>query len=162
MVKPGWAWPSRSDTTLIGVLDPASSDAWVWRRSWNRIGGRSMRASWRVKSWLIDSGCTARPWVLGEDRIVQPDRVPVALLAAPLVREDGFGVRVEVDASTTVPRLHGTSVLRPPTDCRARATEMECVVRFQSPQRRPASSPRRIPVVVRGRGGGVRWQSGRF
>lgn len=39
MVKPGLAWPRRSDTTLIGVPAAMRSVVWVWRRSWNLMGG---------------------------------------------------------------------------------------------------------------------------
>ena len=42
---------------------------------------------------------------VGEDRVVEVDAMSVSLLAALPAGEDGFGVRVEVDAASTVLRL---------------------------------------------------------
>ena len=56
MVKAGWAWPSRSVTTLIGTPAAMRSEAWVWRRSWKRTRGSPDRRTIRSKSWLTDSG----------------------------------------------------------------------------------------------------------
>jgi hypothetical protein len=39
MVNATLAWPRRSLTTLTGTPSMISSEAWVWRRSWNRIRG---------------------------------------------------------------------------------------------------------------------------
>ena len=100
MVKPGWAWPSRSETTLIGVPAATSKLAWVWRRSWNRMRGMPVRARCRSKSWLIDSGCSGAPDGVGEDRVSGLDRVAVASLPSAPAFEDRFGGRVEVDASS--------------------------------------------------------------
>ena len=41
------ARPSRSLTTLIGTPAATSSDAWVWRRSWNRMRDSSLRRTIR-------------------------------------------------------------------------------------------------------------------
>jgi hypothetical protein len=61
IVKPGCAWPRRSDTTLIGVPIPTSSEAWVWRRSWKRMRGRPSFVTCRSKSWVSDSEWIASP-----------------------------------------------------------------------------------------------------
>lgn len=43
IVKAGEAWPNRSDTTFTGCPCFNKSDAWVWRRSWNRMTGTPAR-----------------------------------------------------------------------------------------------------------------------
>jgi hypothetical protein len=98
-VNPGWAWPSRSDTTLIATSLATSRDAWVWRRSWNRMRGRPSRATWRSNNWVIDSGCTGVPRVLVKIASPKPTGWPVVALLAPPAFADLFGVGVEVDAS---------------------------------------------------------------
>ena len=83
IVKPGWAWPSRSETTLIGVPAATSSEAWVWRRSWNRIRGSPSRGDLAVEELGDRFGVDRVADGVGEDRVAGVGREPVASLALP-------------------------------------------------------------------------------
>lgn len=54
------------------------------------------------------SGCSGRPWGVGEDRVVKGDRVTVGgLLVAPAF-QDGLGGGVEIDAAPARAGLDGS------------------------------------------------------
>src|SRR5690606_10711256 len=71
-VKPGLAWPRRSDTTLTGIPARSRGVAWVWRRSWERRRGRSClatlsrtpKAANPAEKAFLGLGAGARMWLV--------------------------------------------------------------------------------------------------
>ncbi len=55
------AWPSHSETTLVGTPAWSESVAAEWRMSWNRIEGRPAARTSRSKAPLTASGCRGVP-----------------------------------------------------------------------------------------------------
>ena len=70
------------------------------RRSWSRILGSPLLSVLRSKSWPDRFGIDGLAVFVREDRIVDPDGLPVATLPAAPSGEDLFGVGVEIDRAS--------------------------------------------------------------
>jgi hypothetical protein len=106
IVKPGWAWPSRSETTLMGTPAATRSEAWVCRRSWNRIRGSPDVAVVRVNSCENDSGDGGSAASVEEHRRRRTDGCAFRDETVPPALQDADGVGVEVDAAAAGAGLH--------------------------------------------------------
>jgi hypothetical protein len=127
----------RDEKAGMGVSEVVKSDA-------RHIGANDVA----IESWVTDSGWMALPSVFVKIGSSSPVGCPwrcwrrfhrartlLVVLSRSTDRRDVFV-------------LHGTSIDRPPTTWRERAIETRWVACCQSPHRRPATSPRRIPVVA--------------
>ena len=72
----------------------------MWRRSWNRMRGTSLRWTMRSKSWVIDSGLRKRPLRVAEHPVVGVVWEMLVSQPATPVDEDVAGVVVEFDGAS--------------------------------------------------------------
>ena len=134
-LHPAWAKRCALPSASVGVAQLEK-----------RMRGMSVRARCRSKSWLIDSACSASPWVLVKIGSATSTRCPSRRWCRRHSSSSCSVVGSRSMQRRLLRVLTGTSRIRPATTCRLRAMEIRWVSRCQSPQRSPASSPRRIPL----------------
>ena len=130
IVNEGWAWPSRSETTLKPDVGQAGT---------GDDPGEQLTDRFRMHRFAAG---------VGEDRVPTPDVVSVVALAIAPFFEEVFGVRVEFEAASAG-ACFGGELGGPPGECLTGAADRQLVQgRVAGPHRNPAISPRRIPVVA--------------